>query len=541
MTAPLVELTGITKRYGGVLACDGVDLTVHEGEVHALLGENGAGKSTLMRVLSGDIADYEGTVAVNGAPARFAKPSDAQQAGIAMIHQELDLVPALSVADNLYLGRELRRAGVVDRRRMAQRTRELLQRTGIDLDPARPVGELRVGEQQLVTIARALLLDAKVLIMDEPTSALSNSEVQRLFAVISELRKRGTGIVYISHRMDEIGAVADRATVLRNGRWVTEFDARDLTAEQAAEAMVGRPVRTLFRNQDELQHGEQEQPGQERQPGDELLAVSDFRVRPRRHRVGRREPDGITASVRAGEIVGVCGLLGSGRTELLESLFGAGSAGRWEGSVRLDGRPVRPSGPREALRKGIAFVPEDRRASGLVLGHSVQANMVLSVVDRLGVAGLVRRRSEVDSTERSVERLKVKLGRIADPVGTLSGGNQQKVVFGRMLLTEPRLLLLDEPTRGVDIGAKAEIYELLGEIAARGIGVLLASSELPELTGVCHRVVVLRHGRSVAEFDTTRAGETELLAAAMGEKVSPKGDSSAVEAGRGPVAGGGAR
>ncbi|GAB2659783.1 sugar ABC transporter ATP-binding protein [Saccharopolyspora gloriosae] len=528
MTAPLVELTGITKRYGGVLACDGVDLTVHEGEVHALLGENGAGKSTLMRVLSGDIADYEGTVAVDGNPVRFAKPSDAQQAGIAMIHQELDLVPALSVADNLYLGRELRRAGVVDRRRMAQRTRELLQRTGIDLDPSRPVGELRVGEQQLVTIARALLLEAKVLIMDEPTSALSNSEVQRLFAVISELRRRGTGIVYISHRMDEIGAVADRATVLRNGRWVAEFDARDLTAEQAAEAMVGRSVRTLFRNQDESP------------PGDELLSVSDFRVRPRRHRVGRREPDGIDVSVRAGEIVGVCGLLGSGRTELLESLFGAGSAGRWEGSVLLDGQPVRPGGPREALRKGIAFVPEDRRAAGLVLGHSVQANMVLSVVDRLRFGGLVRRSSEAGETERSVRRLKVKLGRIADPVGTLSGGNQQKVVFGRMLLTEPRLLLLDEPTRGVDIGAKAEIYELLGEIAARGIGVLLASSELPELTGVCHRVVVLRHGRSVAEFDTTQAGEAELLAAAMGEKVS-QDESSAVEAGRGPVAGGGAR
>ncbi|MFR9729957.1 sugar ABC transporter ATP-binding protein [Saccharopolyspora sp. MS10] len=529
MTAPLVELTGITKRYGGVLACDAVDLTVRAGEVHALLGENGAGKSTLMRVLSGDVADHEGTVAVDGRPRRFAKPSDAQQAGIAMIHQELDLVPALSVADNLYLGRELRRLGVVDRRRMARRTRELLQRTGIDLDPGRPVGDLRVGEQQLVTIARALSLDARVLIMDEPTSALSNSEVERLFGVIRQLREGGTGIVYISHRMDEIGAIADRATVLRNGRRVAEFDARDLTAEQAAEAMVGRSVRTLFRGADE------------NPPGAELLSVSGLRVLPRRHRVGRREPDGIDLSVREGEIVGLCGLLGSGRTELLEALFGAGPAGRWEGSVELAGEPVRPASPREALRRGIAFVPEDRRASGLVLDHSVRANLVLSVVDRLGVGGVVRGRSESGAAGRGVERLKVKLHRLADPVGTLSGGNQQKVVFGRMLLTEPRLLLLDEPTRGVDIGAKAEIYELLGEIAARGIGVLLASSELPELTGVCHRVVVLRHGRSVAEFDTTRAGEAALLAAAMGEKVSPDGRSSAVEAGPGPVAGGGAR
>ncbi|CAM00275.1 monosaccharide ABC transporter ATP-binding protein (CUT2 family) [Saccharopolyspora erythraea NRRL 2338] len=524
--AALVEMTGITKRYGGVVACDGVDLTVRAGEVHALLGENGAGKSTLMRVLSGDIADYEGSVAIEGRQVRFGKPADAQQAGIAMIHQELDLVPALSVAENLYLGRELRnRFGGVDRRRMAARTRELLKRTGIDLDPARAVGELRVGEQQLVTIARALLLDAKVLIMDEPTSALSNTEVERLFAVIGELRRRGTGVVYISHRMDEIGQIADRATVLRNGRWVAEFDARRVTAEQAAEAMVGREVQTMFRT------GKTE-------IGDELLTLSGFAVRPRRPRVGRREPDGIDLTVRAGEIVGLCGLLGSGRTELLETLFGAGSPGTWEGTVTLGGRTVRPRGPRQALREGIAFVPEDRRAAGLVLGHSVMANTVLSVVDRLGVGGLVRRRSEVSTTQESVRRLKVKLGRILDPVGTLSGGNQQKVVFGRMLLTEPRLLLLDDPTRGVDIGAKAEIYQLLSDIAAQGIGVLLASSELPELVGVCSRVVVLRGGRSVAEFRTAETGEAELLAAAMGERVSAGGGDAA---GTGPVAGGGAR
>ncbi|GAA4841187.1 sugar ABC transporter ATP-binding protein [Saccharopolyspora rosea] len=523
-TPPLVDMAGITKRYGGVLACDAVDLTVRGGEVHALLGENGAGKSTLMKVLSGDVTDHEGRIGVEGEPVRFAGPADAQRAGIAMIHQELDLVPGLSVAENLHLGREPRtRFGVVDRRGMAERTRALLRRTGIELDPGRPVGQLRVGEQQLVTIARALALDAKVLIMDEPTSALSNAEVERLFAVIRELRQRGTGIVYISHRMDEIGRIADRATVLRNGRVVAEFDARELTAEQAAEAMVGRSVRTLFRTE-------------RAEAGEELLRVRGLAVRPRRPRVGRREPDGIDLTVRRGEIVGLCGLLGSGRTELLETLFGAGTPGEWVGEVLLDGSAVRPSNPRRALRRGIAFVPEDRRASGLVLDHSVLANTVLSVVDRLGAAGLVRRRAEVSAAERSVERLRVKLGRIVDPVGTLSGGNQQKVVFGRMLLTEPRLLLLDDPTRGVDIGAKAEIYQLLGEIAGRGIGVLLASSELPELVGVCHRVVVLRGGRSVAEFDTAGTGEAELLAAAMGER----GGSDPV-LGPSPGAGGGAR
>ncbi|MFC7345026.1 sugar ABC transporter ATP-binding protein [Saccharopolyspora griseoalba] len=504
---PLVEMSGVTKRYGGVLACDGVDLTIRAGEVHALLGENGAGKSTLMKVLSGDIADHAGAVSIEGHPVQFAKPADAQAAGIAMIHQELDLVPGLSVAENLHLGREPRtRLGTVDRRAMDRRTRELLTRTGIDIDPARPVGALRVGEQQLVTIARALALEARVLIMDEPTSALSTAEVERLFGVIGELRRAGTGIVYISHRMDEIGQIADRATVLRNGREVAEFDAQRMSAEQAAEAMVGRSVRTRFAETEAKS-----------ELGEELLRLRDFAVRPRRSRVGRREPDGVDLTVRRGEIVGLCGLLGSGRTELLESLFGAGSPGTWEGEVVLDGRAVRPSSPRRALQAGIAFVPEDRRGSGLVLEHSVVANTVLSVLGALGRAGLVRRRRELGATERSVEQLKVKLGRTTDPVGTLSGGNQQKVVFGRMLLTEPRLLLLDDPTRGVDIGAKAEIYQLLGEIAERGIGVLLASSELPELVGACHRVVVLRGGRSVAEFDTAAAGEAELLAAAMGE------------------------
>lgn len=508
---PLVELTGITKRYGGVVACDQVDLTVHAGEVHALLGENGAGKSTLMRVLSGDIADYEGTVAIDGGRVRFAKPSDAQQAGVAMIHQELDSVPGLSVAENLYLGREIRTPlGLLDRRKMADRTRELLRRTGIDLDPTRPVGALRVGEQQLVTIARALLLDAKVLVMDEPTSALSNTEVDRLFAVIRELRKNGTGIVYISHRMDEIGQVADRATVLRNGRSVAEFPAREITADKAAEAMVGREVRTLFRTEEE----------QSATAREELLEVSGLRVHPRRPSVGRKEPNGIDLSVRKGEIVGLCGLLGAGRTELLETLYGAGPAGQWEGTVRLDGGSIRPGSPRQALRKGIAYVPEDRRSSGLVLGHSVAANTVVSVLGKLGSVGLVRRRAELAMARSNAEQLKVKLGGILDPVGTLSGGNQQKVVLGRMLLTEPKLLLLDDPTRGVDIGAKSEIYQLLGEISEQGIGILLASSELPELVGVCHRVVVLRGGSSVAEFDTTRLGEADLLTAAMGESVS---------------------
>ncbi|ONI71335.1 sugar ABC transporter ATP-binding protein [Actinosynnema sp. ALI-1.44] len=503
--ASLVGLLRISKSYGGVRACHDVDLTVRAGEVHALLGENGAGKSTLMRVLSGDLTDYTGTITVDGEPVRFHGPADAQRAGIAMIHQELDLVPGLSVAENIFLGREPRTPfGTLDRRAMLRETGNLLRRTGIDLDPRRHVGELRTGEQQLVSVAKALSLDAKVLIMDEPTSALSSAEVDRMFAVIGELRRSGAGIVYISHRMDEIGRIADRATVLRNGSVVAEFDARDMTADQAAEAMIGRPMRAMFTTHENVTSGEI------------LLEVKDLVVP--RARSGRRDPAGISLTVRRGEIVGLAGLLGAGRTELLETLFGAG--GRWQGSVVFKGRSTGRRKPRSAIRAGVVYMPEDRRISGLALGHSVLANTVLSVVDRIARLGVVSRRRETAETTRIVRDLSIKLASVRDPVSALSGGNQQKVVLGRMLLTEPELLLLDEPTRGVDVGAKAEIYQLLGQAAQRGMGVLLASSELAELVGVCDRVVVLRGGRDVAELRTSQAGEAEVLAAAMGEVVA---------------------
>ncbi|WP_427884725.1 sugar ABC transporter ATP-binding protein [Kribbella sp. GL6] len=499
----LVTMSAIGKRYGGVQACDGVDFVLGAGEVHALLGENGAGKSTLMKILSGDVTEYAGTIAIDGEPVRFNGPTDAQSAGIAMIHQELDLVPALSVADNIFLGRELRTPyRTVDRRRMERAARELLDRGGVSLDPRRPVGDLRVGEQQLVTIAKAISLDARVLIMDEPTSALTSSEVERLFDVIRELRQSGVGIVYISHRMEEIAQVADRATVLRNGRIVTSFDPRELSTAEVVEAMVGRPVQTMFSTPDS-------------DTGDELLRVEDLALKAKRP--GRRDPDGVSLTVRAGEIVGLAGLLGSGRTELLETLYGVAPGGTLTGRIVLQGKPIRPRSPRQALAHGIGFVPEDRRASGLVLFHSILANTVVSSLPAYGRLGVVARRLERTASASMADRLRLKFGRMQDEVGTLSGGNQQKVVFGRMLLTEPKLLLLDEPTRGVDVGAKAEIYRLLGELAAQGIGVLLASSELPELVGVCDRVVVLRDGRDVASFSTAHSGEGDLLAAAMGQ------------------------
>jgi ribose transport system ATP-binding protein len=503
--AALVRMSGIGKRYGGVQACRELDFSLGAGEVHALLGENGAGKSTLMKILSGDITDYAGRIEINGSPVSFSGPTDAQAAGIAMIHQELDLVPGLSVADNIFLGRELRtRRRTVDRRRMDREARALLERSGVKLDPRRPVGELRVGEQQLVTIAKAISLDARVLIMDEPTSALTTSEVERLFVVIRELRRGGVGIVYISHRMEEIAQVADRATVLRNGQFVTSFDPRALSTAEVVEAMVGRPVQTMFTTPDAA-------------TGDELLRVDNLALRARRPRPGRRDPDGISLTVRAGEIVGLAGLLGAGRTELLETLYGVAPGGARSGRIVLQGKEIQPRSPRHALRHGIGFVPEDRRVSGLVLFHSILANTVVSSLPAYGRLGVIARRMERQASVKVADRLRLKFGRLQDEVGTLSGGNQQKVVFGRMLLTQPRLLLLDEPTRGVDVGAKAEIYRLLGELAGQGLGVLLASSELPELVGVCDRVVVLRDGRDVATFSTADSGEGDLLAAAMGE------------------------
>ncbi|MGH4014599.1 MAG: sugar ABC transporter ATP-binding protein [Pseudonocardiaceae bacterium] len=514
-------MTGITKRYGGVQACQDIDLTVAAGEVHALLGENGAGKSTLMRILSGDVTDYEGRIEVGGQPRRFSGPADAQAAGIAMIHQELDLVPALSVAENVFLGRELRRRGRLDRAAMAAQTRELLERIGVRLEPGRPVEQLRTGEQQLVVIAKALSLHAQVLIMDEPTSALSSSEVDRLFEVTRELRRDGVGIVYISHRMDEISQIADRATVLRNGAVAATFDPRTMTTSQVVEAMVGRPVQQVFSIPDTA-------------AGEQLLRVENLAVRPRHPRPGRRDPEGISVTVRAGEIVGLAGLLGSGRTELLETLYGVGPPGTTTGRILLGDREISPRSAGQALRQGLAFVPEDRRVAGLVLFHSVLANTVIASLGTVGRLGFVSARRERHAAQDTASQLGIKAAAVTDAVGNLSGGNQQKVVLGRVLRTQPRVLLLDEPTRGVDVGAKAEIYELLGGLASHGLGVLLASSELPELIGICDRVVVLRHGRSVAEFDTASAGEADLLAAAMGSQPVTKAAGGAQESGETP-------
>lgn len=503
-------MSGIAKRFGGVHALRGVDLTLRAGEVHALLGENGAGKSTLINILSGVVTDYDGQISIDGKPVRFAGPAAAQAAGIATIHQELDLVPALSVAENLVLGREPRtRLRTLDRRAMARAARDWLGPLGADIDPRRPVGSLRVGEQQLVEIAKALSLDARVLIMDEPTAALADAEVRRLMATIRALRDRGVAIVYISHRLEEIEHIADRATVLRNGEVAGTLRPDRADRQRIITLMVGRPAEALFK-------AGSAGAGVPAPAGPPVLEVGDLVVRPRVRRPGRCEPAGVSLTVHAGEIVGLAGLMGAGRTELLETLYGAGPPGRRTGLLRLAGHPYAPRGPRRALRAGVGFVPEDRRRSALVLEHPVGRSIVLAALRRLSTAGVVRSGRERDAVRQQVAALAIRTPSSTAPVGALSGGNQQKVVFARHLLTRPRLLLLDEPTRGVDVGAKAEIYRLLRRLADDGMGILLASSELPELTGVCDRIVVLRRGRAVAELPADGCTGEDILTAAMG-------------------------
>ena len=501
---PLLRMRGIEKRFGGVHALRGVDFDLRAGEVHALLGENGAGKSTLMNVLSGVIAPDAGDMQVGGAAVRFASPRDAQASGIATIFQELDLIPGLDVAANLFLGHELMRpfGGGLDNRRMRREAAARLDAAGVQVDAGRLVGDLSIGQRQLVAIAKALSYASRILVMDEPTAALSATEAERLFQVVRALRARGIGIVYISHRLEEVPRVADRVTVMRDGRVVGEEPA---TAPQGrlVRLLVGRPFDELF-------------PARATSLGSELLRLERARFVSPRAPAGWQVPQDVTLTVRAREIVGLAGIMGAGRTELLSALYGTGPPGRWAGTVAVAGKPARLASIAAARRAGLAFVTDDRRGSGLMLRQSVARNVVMSVLRRISPFGLMSRGAESDAVRHSIRQFDIRPPRGDIAVGNLSGGNQQKVVFAKELLQGPRLLLLDEPTRGVDVGAKGEIYQRLRELTAQGLGVLVASSELPELVGLCDRVVVMRGGQTVAEF-AGDIDEAALLATATGD------------------------
>ncbi|HTR13261.1 MAG TPA: sugar ABC transporter ATP-binding protein [Roseiarcus sp.] len=494
----VLEAAAIAKSFAGVAALTDVDFDLRSGEVHALVGENGAGKSTLMKILAGLHVEYDGEIRIEGAPVRFAGVQDAERAGVAIIHQELDLVPELTAADNIFLGREPLIAGtIIDRRRIQKAAGALLRRLGIDIDPQSRVAELRVGEQQLVEIAKALSLDARILMMDEPTSALSEAECKTLFKVVQQLAAAGVAIIFTSHRIDEVVALADRVTVLRDGRWVLTAPIAGLTSGAIISAMVGRDIALTHRQAAAAE-------------GAPVLSVRELTLDTVSQRGWRRVLNGVSFDLRRGEILGVGGLLGSGRTEILESIFGAARGWR-NGEILIDGKRVDISSPADARRLGIALVTEDRKARGLHLASSIRDNAALPSVGwlaRFGVRGFA---GETALAADVVDKLSVRCNDIDQIVATLSGGNQQKVVIGKWLATEPSVLLLDEPTRGIDVGAKQEIYELIFELAARGLGIIVVSSEMPELLLLSDQVLVMCEGRQTGLLRRSEATQEAIM------------------------------
>ncbi len=497
-----IVMRGITKRFPGVVALDDVSLEVRRGELHAICGENGAGKSTLMKILSGVYQPDAGTLVIHGRPARFAGTRDAERAGVAIIHQELNLVEDLSVAANVFLGRERRgRLGFIDDAAMEAETGRLLEMLECQVAPRATAGSLRVGDQQLVEIAKALSLDASILVMDEPTSALTEAESARLERTIHRLRERGTTILYISHKMEEVFRLADRITVLRDGRHVCTIDRAAATPQEITGWMVGREI---------AGHSFHEP----RPRGATLLEVAHLTLPWPEHPRGYRLSD-VSLDLHAGEIVGVAGLMGAGRTELLETIFGVSPPG-WTGEIRIDGRPERFTHPSEACAAGIAMVTEDRKRLGLFPDLDVAGNVSLCSLAAATSGGLLSRAREEALVAGPIRDTGVKTPGPHAAITGLSGGNQQKCIIGRWLLTEPRILLLDDPTRGIDVGAKAELYALIDRLCRRGMGVLLTSSELPELLTLSDRILVLAEGRLTAEFDRATATEHRILEAATG-------------------------
>jgi ABC-type sugar transport system ATPase subunit len=507
MSSPLITIDHITKRFPGVVALNDVAFDIREGELHAIVGENGAGKSTLMKILAGVIPDFDGGLLLRGQPVRFKHTRDAEEAGISIIHQELNLVEQLSAAANIFLGREKHNwFGLLDDRAMEKAAGQLLVELECQVSPRQLVRELRVGDQQLVEIAKALSLETDILIMDEPTSALTESEVARLFRVIARLRQRGVTILYISHKLDEVFRLADRITVLRDGRRVDSLERAATSPRQITHLMVGREIENTDLG--------------ERRPHDEtILEVKNLSLPWTGHARGWRLKD-ISFQLRRGEILGIAGLMGAGRTELLECLFGS-SPEPPRGQILLHGQEVRFRHPAQAKAAGIALVTEDRKRLGLFAQMTVGENITICTLPDSATAGVIRRRQERRRAEACVTQVGVKTAGIDAAVTSLSGGNQQKAIIGRWLLTRPKVLLLDDPTRGVDVGAKAELYRLMAKLCAEGLGIIVTSSELPELLTLCDRILVLCEGRLTGEFSRVEATEHKIIEAATMREPTP--------------------
>ena len=501
MTEALLQLRGITKRFPGVLALDGVDFALTAGEVHALVGENGAGKSTLIKIISGVHQPDAGRIDYLGTPVTFPTPRAAADRGITVIYQEVALFPDLTVLENLYVGayprrpllRHSGRGRRVDWMAMRARAQDVAASLGVKLDLEAPVHRLSAAQQQLVEIARALLRDARVIIMDEPTGPLTQQDAARLFSLIRQLRSRGVGIIYISHRLEEIFEVADRLTVLRDGRRIVAMPVAETTRDMLIHHMVGRTLDTLY-------------PHTARQTGPPVLEVEGLGT--------SGALTDVSFTLGRGEILGLAGLVGSGRTTLARAIFGIVPPGR--GRIKLDGVDARIAHAGRARELGIAYVPEERQRQGLVLPFSVSENLSLVILRRLSRLGFINHASERTVAHDVVRRLDIRTPGIGVPAATLSGGNQQKVVVGKWLAAEPRVLIMDEPTRGVDVGAKAEIHRLMSALAGRGLAILLISSELPELLGMSDRIMVMHRGRIAGELSRGQATQEKIMAMATG-------------------------
>ncbi|GAB7126125.1 ribose ABC transporter ATP-binding protein RbsA [Silvimonas sp. JCM 19000] len=489
-----VSLRGISKSFGPVHVLQDVDFNILGGEIHALMGENGAGKSTLMKILSGVYRADKGEIVIDGQATPITSTQDAERLGIAIIHQELNLIPQLSVMENLFLGREPRRFGVIDSKAMRTAARTYLQALGADrIDPEAEAGLLSIGQQQMVEIAKALALNAKVLVMDEPTAALTDREIETLFGIMQQLKSQGVAIVYVSHRMEEIFRICDKISVLRDGHFVGERVIAQTSFDEVVKLMVGRELGDRFPKRDST-------------PGAVRLVVKDL--------ADAGNISKINFEVRAGEVLGVAGLMGAGRSEILKTLFGINP--RTAGTVTLDGQPLHIRDAVAAIAHGLAFVTEDRKGQGLVLGMSVRENATLVHLNRYAHLGVVSSKAETTAVAKLIEQLRIRTRDAELDVKSLSGGNQQKVVFAKWLALPPKVLLLDEPTRGVDVGGKAEIYHIINQLAAAGVAIVMVSSELPEVLAMSDRILVMHQGHQAGIFDAKDATQETIMTAATG-------------------------
>ena len=487
----LLEMRGITKEFPGVKALDGVNLTVRAGTVHALMGENGAGKSTLMKCLFGIYSRDGGTIKLDGKEVNFKSAKEALENGVAMVHQELNQALTRSVQDNLWLGRYPKVGGLmVSERIMAKRTKEIFEKLEVSVDPKAIMSTMPVSQRQMVEIAKAVSYDAKIVVFDEPTSSLTETEVEHLFRIINMLRDKGCGIIYISHKMEEILRISDEVTIMRDGTWVATRPAKELTMDEIIRLMVGRELTNRF-------------PPKTNEPSDVILEVEHLSGKYTRLKEA-------SFQLRKGEILGIAGLDGSGRTEVLENLFGAMT--KATGTIKLHGKEIYNRSPRESIKNGFALLTEERRATGIFGIRDIKENTVISNLKSYLMGGICLSDKKMrEDTDWAIQAMHIKTPSQSTQIRSLSGGNQQKVIIGRWLLTKPEVLLLDEPTRGIDVGAKYEIYELIIDLANQGKGIIMVSSEMPELLGVCDRILVMSGGQLAGEVDARNTSQEEIL------------------------------